>query len=58
MKGGRMKIKKHIYIPSLLLCLLIFGTGRAVLGQDSLVKDMLKSFEYRLSALLDRAHAS
>ncbi len=42
-----MKKSHHIFIFSLLSCLLIFGTGMEILGQDSFNKDLLKSFEYR-----------
>ncbi|MFC2166378.1 WD40/YVTN/BNR-like repeat-containing protein [Acidobacteriota bacterium] len=44
-----MKNKKHFLILSLLSCLLIFGSGIGIFGQDSLneEKEILKSFEYR-----------
>lgn len=45
--GGIMKSKKHFLVLSLLSCLLIFGAGMEILGQDSFNKELLKSFEYR-----------
>ncbi|MCJ7582938.1 MAG: hypothetical protein MUP98_20675 [Candidatus Aminicenantes bacterium] len=42
-----MKKNKHIYSLILFSCLLIFGSGMGIFGQDSLNKDILKSFEYR-----------
>ncbi len=42
-----MKKSKNIFILSLLTCLLIFGAGMEILGQDSFNKELLKSFEYR-----------
>jgi len=42
-----MKRRPFIYIFSILSCLLIFGSGMGIFGQDSLHNEILKSFEYR-----------
>lgn len=42
-----MKHSQRILILSLLTCLLIFGAGMEIFGQDSFNKELLKSFEYR-----------
>jgi len=42
-----MKHKKHNFVLSLLISLLIFGAGTEIFGQDSINPELLKFFEYR-----------